>query len=164
MRIMQFLDESTQYFKPPPSQPGLHLAPPTTGPVDDAVWTADARAAITPLTGSAMATVRGAAMLALAGLPDADRPTLIAGMLTDPDALVRMLGLDAAEGEADRGLAADLAARDDSDELVRAMAQARLEKITVPATQSTVPPATGPAADVGIPGAALPTATTNPTP
>jgi len=161
LRIMEFLDESTQYFKPPPQLPGLHLAAPTTGPVDDALWTADARAAIMPLAASPLAAVRGAAMCALAGLPGADRATLIAGMLADPDPMVRLLGLDSAERESDHGLAADQAARDDSDDLVRALAQARLDLLVAPATQSTAQPAAGTGA-VAVPTTAQRSATTNP--
>jgi hypothetical protein len=140
MRIMQFLVDSTQLMKPPPVKPGLYLAPPSTAPVDDVRWTADAHAAITPLAGSTVATVRGAALRALAGLPDADQATLIATMLSDADPVVRMLGLDMAEQESDHGLAADQVARDDPDELVRALAQGRLELMATPTTQTTTQP------------------------
>ncbi len=142
LRIMDFLVVSTRSMMPEPKPAGLYLPVPSTAPVDDALWTADARAAIEPLAGSQQAAARAWAMRALAELPGADRAKMIADMLADPDADVRMVGLVIAQDGPDHGLAADQAAQDDSDQLVKALAGARLEKLAAPTTQATTIPTT----------------------
>jgi hypothetical protein len=109
--------------------------------------------------------VRGSALRALADLPGADRVKVIGTMLADPDPVVRMLGLVSAEDNADHGLAADQAVKDDPDDLVNTLATARLEKLAAPTTQSATQPGTPAAVEPAIPLAApapAPAATTDP--